>query len=227
MGYRGKTAEQQRARELRAQGWTYAEIQSELGVSRSSISLWVRDVAVDEIAWSRRVRSNGNFGPRRRGPNKLQVAKQREIDECRRRAEAWLGGLSERDLLVAGTALYAGEGSKNDGSGVRFANSDPRMIVLFVTWLRRFFDIDESRLRVKLYLHEGLDLDAANVFWSDLVDIPISQFNRPYRAVPDPTIRKAKHLMGCPCIVYTSSPTHRLVMGLVESLLSPTQIDPG
>ena len=34
-------------RELRAQGWTYAEICAELGVARSSVSLWVRDVAVD------------------------------------------------------------------------------------------------------------------------------------------------------------------------------------
>jgi hypothetical protein len=34
--YRGKTVEQQCARELRAQAWTLAEIADELGVSRSS-----------------------------------------------------------------------------------------------------------------------------------------------------------------------------------------------
>jgi hypothetical protein len=39
--------------------------------------------------------------------------------------------------------------------------------------LRRFFVVDESRLRVHLYLHEGLDLDAANAFWSDVTSIPI------------------------------------------------------
>jgi hypothetical protein len=36
MGYRGKVAERERARELRAQAWTLKEIASELGVSRSS-----------------------------------------------------------------------------------------------------------------------------------------------------------------------------------------------
>ena len=46
---------------------------------------------------------------------------------------------SERDLFVAGIALYAGEGRKTDG-GVGFANSDPRMIALFLPWLRTFFD---------------------------------------------------------------------------------------
>lgn len=33
-------------------------------------------------------------------------------------------------------------------------------------WLRRFFEIDESRLRVQLYLHQGLDLAEAVTFWS-------------------------------------------------------------
>ncbi len=44
MGYRGKLAAQARARALRAEGWTMPDIGVELGVSRSSVSLWTRDV---------------------------------------------------------------------------------------------------------------------------------------------------------------------------------------
>ena len=70
--------------------------------------------------------------------------------------------MSERELLILGVALYAGEGGKTDGE-VRFANSDPRMICR----VRRrgcadFFDVDEARLRMRLYLHDDLDLDAAD-----------------------------------------------------------------
>ncbi len=57
--------------------------------------------------------------------------------------------------------------------------------------------VDESRLRVRLYLHEGLDLEAANRAWSNVTGIPIDQFGKPYRAVPDPSIRTAKHIYGC------------------------------
>jgi hypothetical protein len=64
---------------------------------------------------------------------------------------------------VAGVALYAGEGAKRDGA-VKFANSDPRMIGFYCAWLRRFFEIDEARLRVRLYLHQGLDLSASVAF---------------------------------------------------------------
>ena len=92
-------------------------------------------------------------------------------------------------------ALYAGEGAKTDGV-VKFANSDPRMILFFVTWLRAFFAVDESRLRLRLYLHQGLDLAEAEQFWSALTDIPLSQFGAAYRAVPDSTIRSTKHVRG-------------------------------
>ena len=35
---------------------------------------------------------------------------------------------------MLGLALYAGEGAKREGE-IRFANSDPRMIVIFLAWL--------------------------------------------------------------------------------------------
>lgn len=82
-----------------------------------------------------------------------------------------IGRLNERDLLIAGTALYAGEGAKTDGV-VKFANTNPAMITLFLRWLRTVFDVDESRLRLRLYLHEGLDLAEAERYLSGLTGTP-------------------------------------------------------
>ena len=217
MGYRGKTEEQARARELRALAWTYDEIAAELGVSKGSVSLWVRDVPFEPRP--RRTARN-------RPPNKLARAKLAEIERLRTEGIERIGRLSDRDLLIAGTALYAGEGSKTDGS-VAFANCDPRMVFFFLGWLRRCFDVDERRLRLRLYLHQGLDLEAANHFWEELTDIPQEQFIKPYRAAADPSIRSAKHPMGCPGVSYGCSRTHRTVMGLVEALLSFPVADPG
>jgi predicted nucleic acid-binding protein len=219
VGYRGKLAEQERARVLRAQAWTLNEIAAELGVSKSSVSLWVRGVIFDEAARAARAGANRNRGGRARGPNRLAQRRIAEIERLAHEGRQRIGALSDRDLLIAGTALYAGEGSKTDGA-VAFANSDPRMVILFCRWLRRFFVIDEARLRVYLYLHAGLDLDAACAFWSSTTGIPRSQFGKPYRAVPDPSIRRTKHPMGCPRVSYSCTTTHRGVMGLVEALLS-------
>lgn len=219
MGYRGKVGEQQRARELRAQAWTLGEIAAELGVSRSSASVWVRGVPFDEAVRAERSGANRRRGARRRGPNALARRKQGEIDRLLAEGRERIGHLSERDLLIAGAALYAGEGGKTDGSVV-FANSDVRLVVLFLRFLRAYFDIDETRLRVRVYLHAGLDLDAAVRFWSQATGIPAEQFGKPYRAVPDASIRHTKHVNGCAYVKYSCAATHRAIMGMMAGLLA-------
>jgi hypothetical protein len=134
VGYGGKVTEQQRARELRAQSWTLQDIAAELGVAKSSVSLWVRDI--DFVARPR------NRGHRAHAPHPFHVAKLAEIERCCQDGLARVGSLSEREFLVLGAALYAGEGSKTRDQ-VCFANSDPNLIAIFVAWLRRFFDVDE------------------------------------------------------------------------------------
>ena len=93
------------------------------------------------------------------------------------------------------------------------------MIATFAAWLRYFFDIDESRLRMRLYIHDDLDVDAAIAFWSDLVSIPASQFAKLYRAVADKTMRRNRHIYGCPAISYGSTAIHRRVMGMISAVL--------
>lgn len=210
MGYRGKTVEKERARDLRAESWTLQAIASELGVSRSSVSVWVRDV---------RFEPKPRHRPIFRNPSSLHLAKLAQIEEMNEWGREQIGVLSEAAFLAAGVALYAGEGSKGGGEVV-FANTDPEMVSFFCAWLRRFFEIDEVRLRVRVYLHEGLDMDAAQESWSAVTGIPLDQFRRGYRAEADPTIRKNKHENGCVYVRYCCSKTHRQIMGLQRALLS-------
>ena len=155
--------------------------------------------------------------------NTLHVKKLAEIERCKVEAEKCIGELSDRDFLMFGLGLYAGEGSKTDRT-VSMANTNPVLVRIFVTWLRRQFMIDESRLRVKLYLHEGLDLAAATRFWSESTEISVSQFREPYRAVADPTRRHSKHVFGCATVLYSCSTTHRRVMAMIEAVSSPFAI---
>jgi predicted transcriptional regulator len=214
MGYRGKIWEQEEARRLRAENRTLQEIADKLGVSKSSVSLWVRDVPFTP--------SKRRWGPQRR-PNSLHEAKVRQIEELNAAGLERIGTLSEEAFLAAGIALYAGEGGKT-GNEVVFANTDPAMVAFFCAWLRCFFDIDESRLRVRVYLHEGLDRDAAEQFWSDVSGVPIAQFRGGYSAPSDPTIRRNKHVNGCAYVRYSCATTHRTVLGLVRALLSSNAI---
>jgi hypothetical protein len=149
----------------------------------------------------------------------LTRAKLAQIAECEAWAQARLPTLAGDAFFAAGVALYAGEGAKADGA-VKFANTDPRMIVFFCGWLRHFFAIDEARLRGCIYLHEDLDYASALTFWSSTTAIPAGQFTAPYRAVADPTRRVRRHVNGCMYVNYHCSLTHRKVMAACATLLS-------
>ena len=168
MGYRGKVAQQAQARLLRADGMILQDIAQQLGVSKSSVSLWVRDV---DFVPRPHVRA------RRREPNALQRRKQAEIEELSVEAATQIGRLSDREFLVAGAALYAGEGAKGDGV-VLMANTNPHIIAFFCAWLRRFYDLDETRLRVQLYLHQVSTL-TRNWILVGVDRIPPTQFGSP------------------------------------------------
>jgi transposase len=99
MGYRGKLSERQQARQLRRVGLPLAEIASRLGVSKSSVSLWVRDVSFDPLPRPPR--------GRRRAPNALQRRRQAEVERlveegrerggrCRSASSSWRGSRCTR-----------------------------------------------------------------------------------------------------------------------------------
>lgn len=209
MGYGGKIEEQRRARELRAEAWTLADIAAELGVAKSSVSRWVRDVDFTP---------NPRRSARKRGPNKLERAKVQEIERLRRQGIERVGRLSEREFLMAGIGLYAGDGSKGDFE-VAFANSNPALIDFFCRWFRRFFQPDERRLKVHLYLHDDLPLEPAEAFWSDLTGVPRSQFHKTYRATSSGGTRTNRHRFGCCHVRYLSVSEIREIKGMMEGLL--------
>lgn len=91
---------------------------------------------------------------------------------------------AHKEIGAIGAMLYWGEGAKTGKLGknnsVDFANSDPRMIKVFLVFLRKFCNIDESRLRCFLYCYSNQNTKKLIRFWSTATKIPLSQFTKPY-----------------------------------------------
>ena len=215
MGYRGKVAEQEKAAMLRAEGRTLLDIAETLGVSKSSVSLWVRDIDIETAAAP-------HAGIAR--PHAQHLAKLAEIDECDRSGLERIGALSDAGVPRRRCCAVRGRGreARRQRALREHRSGDGRVLLrVAAAVLRR----STSRaLRVRVYLHEGLDLDAAEQFWSDVTGVPRSQFNAAYRAKADPTIRRNKHEYGCVYVDYRCSRTHREIMGLVRALLASDAI---
>src|SRR6185437_317974 len=99
-----------KARDLRKQGLSYNQIAAELGVSKSSVSLWVRDLPRPAGLSYEERRQRSAEGVRR------YWAKERPIREAQREAmrqaaAAEIGQLNERELHIAGAVAYWCEGT--------------------------------------------------------------------------------------------------------------------
>lgn len=103
-----------------------------------------------------------------------------------------------------GLMLYWGEGDKTKDYFVALTNVDPKVMVYFVNWLRRFFDINESKLKGRLYIWRDTNEKEAKEFWSKKLNIPINQFTKSYISNSVPNVRKRRHNYGVCRVSYGS-----------------------
>lgn len=221
MSYTGKLDLKLEAQELRKKGLSVKEIEKRLKVSRSSVSLWVREVKLNQKQIEK-LYLNKKTG-RLKGSIVAAMNKTKIREELTRRlleeGSKEIGRLSQRDEFIAGVALYFAEGSKGD-KNVSFSNSDPRAIKFVADWLREFCNVPEKKFRLNLYIHDNLNEKEAKRYWAKLINIPIDQFGKSYIVRNNPArLRKSKHINGILRITVSNTNLHRKIMGWISGLL--------
>lgn len=145
------------------------ELAALLRVSRSTISLWVRDIDLTDEQPEDLCRRSGSGRIRGSKTNAARaLARHREAQSIGRVAAR------EGDVLhAAGCMLYWAEGSRNRNA-VEFVNSDPAMVVFFLRLLRVCFSIPDSKIRVTCNLfadHVGKQREIEG-FWLRELGLP-------------------------------------------------------
>ncbi|MGY6020248.1 hypothetical protein [Streptomyces spinosirectus] len=188
-----------KARELRLRGWTYDRIQVELGCSKSSISLWVRDLPKPEPRYT----PEEHRELMQAGLLRLRNAQDEERGRVKDAAAEEVGDLSDRDLFMAGVALYWAEGQKSKPyqrrEVVNFVNSDPDVIQVFLAWLD-LLSVARERLGFRVMIHESADVAGAERYWAALVGVEASALQRTTLKRHNPkTVRKntGEDYRGC------------------------------
>ncbi len=127
-----------KARELRGQGLDYEEIAAALGVAKSSVSLWVRDLPTPARLSYAECRKRSAEGARRYWEAERPAREARRA-AAREAAAAEIGELTDREILIAGAIAYWCEGAKSKpyrrSDRVIFTNSDPALIQFFLRFL--------------------------------------------------------------------------------------------
>jgi hypothetical protein len=214
-----------RAIKMRASGYTYSQIMSAVPVSKSSLSLWLRDVAIS--AEHRQVLEERWEDAVFRRAATRKARRLATIERVKDESSAEVGTLSDRELLLLGVVAYWAEGSKSKpwspyDERVSFINSDPTMIQIFLAWLR-LLGVGKDDLILRISIHEKADIAAAQRFWSEVTDVPEDRFKEPALKRHNPsTIRhnKGRGYVGCLTItVRRGTNLYRRVVGWYEGIV--------
>lgn len=173
-----KVKEKELALDLRRRGSSYSQIKKLVGVSKSTLSSWLREYPLSE----RRVRELRDWNETRIEHYRETRKRKREaeLDQIASEERRILLPLSKRDLYVAGLFLYWGEGGKTKAFELTLSNTDPAVLRVFIQWLNEVFGVPKEMLHVKLQLYKDMSISAENKYWSKELGLPITQFRKPY-----------------------------------------------
>jgi transcriptional regulator with XRE-family HTH domain len=226
---RAKDEVRARARELRVRGYTYTEIAAELGASKSSVSLWTRDLPRVGRSSYEEIRKRHAEGVSRywQAESLRRAARRQAVSEA---AAIEIGPLDDREILIAGAIAYWCEGSKSKphrlSEQMAFINSDPHLIGFFLRFLA-VAGVTRDRLICRIYIHESADVSAAQKFWLEVTGLPESQFRQPTLKRHNPqTVRKntGANYHGCLVIkVRHSAELYRQVEGWASAAMNTAE----
>lgn len=204
-----------KAIELRKDGYSYSYIKEKIGVSKSTLSIWLSSIP---------------YRPNNHSKNKLISARQmsalakrkillESITLAKKTANEDIGILSERDMLMLGVGIYIGEGSKTNNI-IRIANSDAKIIKFMVNWFNIACGVPMKNLRLRIHLYPDNNIQESEKYWSKVTGIPSDQFLKPSidRRINKKNINRRKLPYGTAHLSLRSSGNKALGVSLARKI---------
>lgn len=161
----------EQARELRRQGKSVSEIMKVLGVSKGSVSLWVRGIELSVEQQASLKARQRQWGGQNKGAsvNRSKGREQRLTYQKQGREAAKNGDI----LHLKGCMLYWAEGAKARNTLI-FVNSDPNMMLLFKGFLSESMAITDEEIAIYIHCHfEDTQIhQQIGEYWLNLLNLP-------------------------------------------------------
>lgn len=186
-----KVQDKEKAVALRKNGVAMGEIANLLGVAKSSVSYWVRDVVLSKKQQAHlKARSHNAEAIEKRRTARLAHTDKRRA-AIRQKAILDIPALTKNPLWYVGVSLYWGEGGKTQRA-VRLANSDPDVIKIAMKFFREVCEISEEKFRGHIHTFPAADVKKTTVYWAKVSGIAPERFYKTYvkQSVSSKEIRK-------------------------------------
>lgn len=216
------------ARAMRKKGFSILDIAKKLHISKSTASIWCRDIELSETQIKRLIERQGQSQLKGRLKGAM-LNKQRRlhiIEQSNNQGMDSMGKLTDRDMLVVAVALYWAEGSKTDSTGgFVFVNSDPEMIKIMNHFLIHILNVPKKDISCRIQInriHEPR-INTVLKFWKKMLDLQSLQMKKPYYI--DTKVSKVypnhnRYFGVCRLGVAKSSRLKYKMLGLIQALKS-------
>ncbi len=219
------------AMKLRLNGRSYNEINKKLGIPKSTLSGWFKDVVLNKEANNRLKRrmKQGSLHLIKRNKTQTHLAWKR-ARKAQAEAKKEIGKLSKRDLMLIGVALYWGEGykklvvrggKKRTWHNISFSNTDPGMIRIYIKFLNDILDISTENVKARMRLFEHINESRALNYWIKSTGLLKSNFQKTTYAVSISSQRRLpfnRLPYGTLCVEVANTNKFHRILGLIEGM---------
>ncbi|MFA6050764.1 MAG: hypothetical protein WC761_06270 [Candidatus Paceibacterota bacterium] len=160
-------------------GHSIGYIENKLGIPRSTLSGWFKDIVLSEKQKSI-LESNWRAGlieGRKKAVIWHNTQKETRLKLAGEQAESVLSKINFGDKSILDLALamlYLGEGFKVSGTGM--GNSDPLILKFFLNVLEKNYQIDRNQVHCELHLRADQNGQKMKEFWSKELNVPMERF---------------------------------------------------
>ena len=207
---------------FRRKGLSIVQIEKQLGINRSTLSGWFKDVKLTKKQKEKLLLNskNGLLAAQKKGGQwHADQGNQRRM-AIRGEVRSFLSDIiidkKIGELLLA--MFYLAEGGKKENSFV-IANSNPEILKSIISLQRYLYQLDEKKFRCSLHLRKDQDENNLKIFWSKTLGIPEFKFTK--TQFDKRTNKKTyDHYKGVCVVHYFDMALQRRILYLVESLLN-------
>lgn len=169
----------ERAVFLRKSGTSIGVIERTLGVPRSTLSGWFRNIKLTKKQKAKIMKNASVIMSRARVKAVIWHNKQKENRILKAEEEAFLTlsrlDIKNKDTLeLALSFLYMGEGAKKDLTSM--SNSNPLVLKFFIRCLKLLYDIETKDLKCNIHIRNDQSGELLKKYWSRELKIPIKNF---------------------------------------------------
>ena len=167
---------------LRKKGNSIGSIEARLGVPRSTLSYWFKDIILSKKQ-ERELQRRSKVGlalARTKASAWHRASKKARVTEASKSAQAILDSLyltQTSSVELALSFLYLGEGAKTRDR-TSLGSSDTRIARFFGQSLRSVYDVPIEKIRCFLHLRADQDPEELARYWSRELGLPRANFGK-------------------------------------------------